>query len=118
VTTAVDDDDDDDDDDNDNNYLVPIVFHNMSAYDGHFVLRFFLKEYTKYTTRQGKTAYADVGVIPLNGERNLLLKIGNIVFVDSCQFLAASLDAQVGPAGRVRAYDASLRSKRTLPKEG
>jgi len=35
-------------------------------------------------------AYADVGVIPLNGERNML--IGNIVFVDSCQFLTTSLD--------------------------
>ena len=34
-------------------------------------------------------------MIPLNGERNLLLKIGNIVFVDSCQFLAASLDELV-----------------------
>ena len=73
-------------------YLVPIVFHNLSAYDGHFVLQFFRKEYTQYTTRTGKTAYADVGVIPLNGERNLLLRIGNLVFVDSFQFLAASLD--------------------------
>jgi len=40
----------------------------------------------------GTKAYADVGVIPLNGERNMLLKIGNILFVDSCQFLATSLD--------------------------
>ena len=76
-------------------YLVPIVFHNMSAYDSHFVLRYFRKEYAKYTTHHGKTAYADVGVIPLNGERNLLLKIGNVVFIDSCQFLATSLDELV-----------------------
>ena len=33
-----------------------------------------------------------MGVIPLNGERNMLLKIGNIAFVDSCQFFATSLD--------------------------
>jgi len=48
---------DDDDDDNDDGgggdgdsgewtYLVPIVFHNLSSYDGHFVLQFFRKEYT------------------------------------------------------------------------
>jgi len=28
----------------------------------------------------------------MNGERNLLLSIGNVGFVDSMQFLAASLD--------------------------
>ena len=37
----------------------------------------------------------NAGVIPLNGERNLLLKIGNVVFVDSCQFLETSLDELV-----------------------
>ena len=68
------------------------MFHNLSLYDGHFVLQFFRKEYTEYTTRTGTKAYADVGVIPLNGQRNMLLKIGNIVFVDLCQFLATSLD--------------------------
>jgi len=49
----------------------------------------FRKEYTEYTTKSGKKV---LGVIPLNGERNLLLSIGNVVFVDSMQFLAASLD--------------------------
>jgi len=36
------DDDGDDDDEANNNkqYLIPIVFHNLSAYDGHFVLQF------------------------------------------------------------------------------
>jgi len=71
---------------------VPIVFHNLSSYDAHFVLQFFSKEYTEYTTRMGTKAYADVVVIPLNGEYNMLLKITNIVFVDWCQFLATSLD--------------------------
>jgi len=67
------------------------MFHNLSLYDGHFVLQFFRKEYTTYTTWTGTKAYADVGVIPLNGECNMLLKICSIVFVDSCQFLATSL---------------------------
>ena len=56
------------------------------------MLQFFRKEYTEYTTRMRTKEYADLDVIPLNGERNMLLKIGNIVFVDSCQFLATSLD--------------------------
>ena len=70
-------------------YLVPIIFHNFLAYDGHFILRFFRREYTAYTTRLGETAYADVNVIPLNAERNLQLRIGNLVFTDSCHFLAS-----------------------------
>jgi len=68
------------------------VFHNLSSYDGHFVLQFFRKEYTEYTSRMGTKAYDSMGVIPLNGERKMLLKIGNIIFVDSCQFLATTLD--------------------------
>ena len=83
----------DSEDDNDDDwwpYLVPLVFHNLSSYDGHFVLQFFCKEYTEYTTRMGAKAYADVGVIPLTGKRNMQLKIGNITFMDSCQFLTTS----------------------------
>jgi len=37
-------------DDDEWTYLVPIVFQNLSSYDGHFVLQFFRKEYTEYTT--------------------------------------------------------------------
>jgi len=73
-------------------YLVPLIFHNLGFYDGHLMLQFFSqKQYTK----NGQTRYADVGVIPLNGERSLLLKIGSVVFVDPCQFLDASLDVFV-----------------------
>ena len=46
---------------------MPIVFHNLSSYDGHFVLQFFRKEYTEYRTKTRTKAYADVGVIPLTG---------------------------------------------------
>jgi len=86
-------DDDDDITDADKwTYLVPIVFHHLTSYDGHFVLQFFRKKYTEYTTMTGRKAYADVGIIPLTGEHNMMLQIGNIVFVDSCQFLATTLD--------------------------
>ena len=36
--------------------------------------------------------YADVGVIPLNAKKCMSLCIGNLLFVDSFQFMAASLD--------------------------
>jgi len=94
----------DSEDDNDDDwwpYLVPLVFHNLSSYDGHFVLQFFCKEYTEYTTRMGAKAYADVGVIPLTGKRNMQLKIGNITFMDSCQFLTTSLDHLVKSVAKV-----------------
>ena len=76
-------------------YLVPVVMHNMGGYDCHFILRSFQKKYTQYTTENGTLKYADVQVIPLNSERNLQIRIGNILFVDSYQFLAASLDTLV-----------------------
>jgi len=40
-------------------------------------------------------AYADVGVILLTDKHSMRLKIGHIIFVDSCQFLATSLDILV-----------------------
>ena len=79
----------------DGDYLVPIVMHNLGGYDGHFLLKNFQKKYTQYQTKDGKVAYADVQVIPLTSEKNLQIRIGNIVFVDSFQFLATSLDTLV-----------------------
>jgi len=40
----------------------------------------------------GKVHYADVGVIPLNAKKCMSLCIGNLLFVDSFQFMAALLD--------------------------
>jgi len=51
-----------------------------------------MKEYARYTAKNGKVHYADVCVIPLNSEKCMSLRIGNLLFVDSFQFMAASLD--------------------------
>ena len=75
-----------------NSYLLPIIFHNLTAYDGHFFLKFFKKEYARYTAKNGKVHYADVGIIPLNTEKCMSLRIGNLLFVDSFQFMATLLD--------------------------
>ena len=39
--------------------------------------------------------YGDVKLITLNSEKNLQVQIGNVVFLDSYQFLSTSLDALV-----------------------
>jgi len=79
-----------------NNYLVPIVLHNMSAYDGHLLLHGFRRKYVEYQLQYGKVRYADIKVIPLNSENNLQIQIGNVFFLDSFQFLSASLETLVG----------------------
>ena len=52
--------------DNNNSYLLPIIFHNLTHTNGHFVLKFFKKEYARYTAKNGKVHYVDVGVIPVS----------------------------------------------------
>ena len=74
-----------------NSYFLPIIFHNLKNYDAHFVIKHFQRRYTQKAKRQ-KISYDDVKVIPLNGERFLQFQIGNVKFIDSFQFLSASLD--------------------------
>ena len=74
-------------------YFLPICIHNLKNYDSHFVIKFFQKRYTEKTTNKGhKVTYDDVKVIPLNGERFLQFQIANLKFIDSFQFLSASLE--------------------------
>ena len=79
-----------------NSYFLPVVFHNLKNYDAHFVIKHFQKQYTQKISGQGhKVTYDDVKIIPLNGERFLQFQIGNIKFLDSFQFLSASLESLV-----------------------
>ena len=80
-------------------YLIPLVMHNMS-YDSHFFIRGFQKAYTQYVDDDGdggsgSIRYDDVKLIPLNSEKSLQVQIGNVLFLDSFQFLSASLDTLV-----------------------
>jgi len=74
-----------------NSYLLPIVFHNLN-YDGHFIIKSFQKQYTQRQAKSGKVTFDDVKVIPVTGERFLQFQIWNLKFIDSFQFLSASLD--------------------------
>ena len=67
----------------------------MSSYDVHFFIKGFQKQYTKYDGKNAQMKYDDVKVIPLNGEKCLQVQIGNLLFLDSYQFLSSSLDSLV-----------------------
>ena len=73
-------------------YFLPIVFHNLKNYDAHFIIKHFQKQYIRHKTMHNKTTYDDVRDIPLNGERFLQFQINNWKFLDSYQFLSASLE--------------------------
>ena len=91
AAAADDDDDDNPDDSEQNKYYLPIIFHNLKNYDGHFIIKHFEKKYVE-KQHSNKTSYDDIKMIPLNTERYLTFQIGNIRFLDSYQFLSTSLD--------------------------
>jgi len=42
--------------------------------------------------QQESVSYGDIRVVPLNSEKYLSFKVGNLRFIDSFQFLSTSLD--------------------------
>ena len=60
-------------------FYAPVFFHNLRNYDGHLLI-------------SGIEEGMEVSIIPCNMERYLSMTIEKIRFVDSYQFLAASLD--------------------------
>jgi len=73
-------------------YFLPIIFHNLTSYDSHFILKEFHKRYALHCTKNGKMCYDDVRIIPLSGEKYLQFQIGNMKFLDSFNFLPSSLE--------------------------
>ena len=65
-------------------WKVPVVFHNLRGYDSHLIMQ----EIGKFKM--------DVNVIPNNMEKYISFSLGkNLVFIDSIQFMASSLEALV-----------------------
>ena len=61
---------------------IPIIFHNLEGYDGHLIFR----ELNNFKD-------IDVQVIPKTDKRYMSIIVNrNIIFLDSLQFLKASLD--------------------------
>ena len=62
---------------------LPFIFHNLEGCDGHFIFR----ELNNFTN-------TDIQVIPKSTEKYMSIIINKkIIFLDSLQFLKASLDA-------------------------
>ena len=72
-----------------------IIFHNLKNYDGHHIVEASQRKYTEHTGTNGKPSYDDVKVIAHNAEKFLQIEIGELRFLDSYQFLSASLDELV-----------------------
>ena len=60
---------------------IPVVFHNLRGYDSHLII-----------SELGKDNLEDVYCIPNNMEKYMMFSIGQLVFIDSMQFMAESLD--------------------------
>lgn len=64
-------------------YFIPVILHNLKSYDGHLILK-----YMKTTDRK-------VSVIPSTKEKYISFSIGHLRFLDSFQFLSASLNTLI-----------------------
>ena len=62
-------------------YKLPVLFHNLRGYDSHLIMQAVRKHHGR------------IDVIPNNYERYLSFTIGRLKFLDSFQFLPASLDS-------------------------
>ena len=62
---------------------IPVIFHNLRGYDSHLLMQAI-----------GKVS-GNITCIPNNTEKYISFSIGNLRFIDSAQFLIASLDKLV-----------------------
>jgi hypothetical protein len=69
---------------NNKNLKIPVVFHNLKNYDGHFII----KELSRFN-------FKNIGLIAQNFEKYMTFNFGCFKFIDSCSFLPASLDTLV-----------------------
>jgi hypothetical protein len=69
-----------------NNNFLPVVFHNLRGYDSHLIVKqgFDLLNDTQETEK--------IDVLANSGEKFMTFSIGKLKFIDSCQFMASSLE--------------------------
>ena len=66
-------------------YMIPVIFHNFKGYDSHLIMQYITREYTPRS----------IAVISTSSEKFFSFQIGNLRFLDSLQFLTASLNTLV-----------------------
>ena len=85
-------------------FKIPVFFHNFRGYDAHLIVHEF-----------GKLPYHEIKVIGQNMEKYLQVEWGkNMVFLDSLQFLPASLEQLAASFAKVgRGYFQNLHDVAT-----
>ena len=68
-----------------NNLFLPIVFHNLRGYDGHFIIK------KAYDIVKAMNKEPNIHVIPNSYEKFMSFDIGHLKLIDSIQFMASSL---------------------------
>ena len=63
---------------------IPVVLHNLRGYDSHLIMQ-----------GLGKLKGEQISCIPNNTEKYISFSVGNLVFIDSLQFLNSSLEKLV-----------------------
>ena len=63
---------------------IPVVLHNLRGYDSHLIM-----------DGLGKITSEKISCIPNNTEKYISFSVGNLVFIDSLQFLNSSLEKLV-----------------------
>jgi hypothetical protein len=75
--------------------LIPVVFHNLKNYDAHHIFKSFNKRVAAKYDEEGRETFESVNIIALNLEKYVTFEFQYLRFIDSCQFLNASLDKLV-----------------------
>ncbi len=78
-----------------NKLMIPVVFHNLKNHDAHHIFRSFNERIVAKYDKKGRQSFKNVNVIALNLERYVSFEIQYLRFIDSYQFLSASLDKLV-----------------------
>ena len=66
-------------------FMIPVIFHDLKGYASNLNLQYITRMY----------APISIDVIPTFSQKYLSFQIGNLRFLDSLQFLTASLDTLV-----------------------
>jgi len=62
---------------------IPVIFHNLKGYDGHLLMQAMAR------------VQGEIKCIPTNTERYMPFLLGNLIFIDSVNFMQSSLDKLV-----------------------
>jgi hypothetical protein len=87
-------------------YFIPVICHNMRNYDGHLIISHLEKKY----------AASEINVLASSTEKYIAFQIGQLRFLDSLQFLNASLDSLVS-CMKKDGTDKFVHTKRHFPND-